>query len=207
VETRVSFSKHFGPAAREHALEPLALARGCARVGRFELAATHYREALTRQPHNWVLLNEVALFLTFSLRDPKAGADLAKVALALNPTCSAELWNTLGDALFEWGRTAEARAAYQKALAVNESDVRARYNLAWVQARERDYPAALAVIAEGLALDKTGEYRERFLQKQAEVLQGLALQHQQEYLLLVNLVSKYARPREDEPPPPDPRNR
>jgi hypothetical protein len=27
---------------------------------------------------------------------PKAGADMAKAALALNPTCSAELWSTLG---------------------------------------------------------------------------------------------------------------
>jgi predicted transposase YbfD/YdcC len=44
-----------------------------------------------------VLLNEVSLFLTFSLRDVRAGVDVAKVALGLNPTCSAELWNTLGD--------------------------------------------------------------------------------------------------------------
>ncbi len=28
---------------------------------------------------------------------------MAKTALTLNPTCSAELWNALGDALFEWG--------------------------------------------------------------------------------------------------------
>src|SRR5207249_2383481 len=83
----------------ERRQEPLARARECARVGRFELAATFYQQALDRQPGNWVLLNEVAMFLTFSLRDPKAGADLAKVALALNPTCSSDLWNTLGDAL------------------------------------------------------------------------------------------------------------
>ena len=55
-------------------------------------------------------------------------------AVALNPTCSAELWNALGDALYEWGRTEEARSAYEKALAVNGADVRARYNLAWVHA-------------------------------------------------------------------------
>jgi hypothetical protein len=56
---------------------------------------------------------------------------MAKTALALNPTCSAELWNALGDALFEWGRTEEARSAYEKALTVNATDVRARFNLAW----------------------------------------------------------------------------
>jgi tetratricopeptide (TPR) repeat protein len=117
---------------------------------------------------------------------------MAKVALALNPTCSAELWNALGDALYEFGRTAEARSAYEKALTVNAADVRARYNLAWVAARERDYPAALGRIAEALALDKTGEYRDRLLQKQQEVLARLTQRHQQEYLLLINLVSKYA---------------
>jgi hypothetical protein len=47
-----------------------------------------------------VLLCEVSQFLTFQFRDPKAAADMAKTALALNPTCSAELWNALGDALF-----------------------------------------------------------------------------------------------------------
>ena len=61
-------------------------ARACAKVGRFELAATYYHQALERQPGNWVLLNEISLFLTFSLRDLKAGIDMAKMALALNPT-------------------------------------------------------------------------------------------------------------------------
>src|SRR5262249_9437146 len=156
----------------------------------FELASSYYNEALKRQPRNWVLLNEISMFLTFSMRDPKGGIDMAKLALALNPTCSAELWNTLGDGLYEFGRTAEARSAYKQALAINESDVRSRYSLAWVHARERDYPAALAALADALALDKTGEYRERLLHKQQEVLHHLALRYQQEYLLLINLVSK-----------------
>src|SRR5437016_3365717 len=126
-------------------------------------ASAVYKQALQKQPRNWVLLNEISMFLVFSLRDVKAGIDMAKVALSLNPTCSAELWSTLGDGLYEFGRTAEARSAYQKALAVNGSDVRSRYNLAWVHARERDFSAALAAIAEALGLDKTGEFRERLL--------------------------------------------
>jgi tetratricopeptide (TPR) repeat protein len=153
------FEEGFGAAAQQRLHELLHKARECACVGRFELAAGCYREALQAQPANWVLLNEVSMFLTFSLRDVKAGAELAKATLRLNLSCSAELWSTLGDALFEWGRTAEASSAYRRALAVNESDVRARYNLAWVYQRQRDFPAALQVIAEGLALDKTGEYR------------------------------------------------
>jgi tetratricopeptide (TPR) repeat protein len=122
------------------------------------------------------------------------------VALALNPTCSSELWNVLGDGLFEYGRYPEARSAYLKALKVNASDVRARYNLAWVYHREKNFPAALEKIAEGLSLDKMGQYRERLLQKQAEVIAQQMQRHQTEYLLLVNLVSKYAAPDRDVTP-------
>src|SRR3954453_23812413 len=106
------------------------------------------------------------MFLTFSMRDPKAGMDMAKLALALNPACSAELWSTLGDGLYEFGRTAEARSAYLKALAVNASDVRARYNLGWVYTREKNFPRALEMITQALSHDKTGEFRERLLHKQ-----------------------------------------
>ena len=197
-ETQTRFFERFGSAAQDRLLAPMQHAREAIKTGRFEVAASLYHEALCLQRGNWVLLNEISMFLTFSMRDPKAGIDMAKLALALNPTCSAELWNTLGDGLYEFGRTAEARSAYEKGLAVNASDVRARYNLAWVHTRERAYPAALTAIAEALALDKTGEFRERLLQKQQEVLSRLTLRHQQEYLLLINLVSKYAKQDDNE---------
>jgi tetratricopeptide (TPR) repeat protein len=203
-ETAARFYEKFGDSNYARLQEPLAKARLCSRSGRFELAATYYREAIDQQPWNWVLLNEVSTFLTFQLRDPKAGIDMAKAALALNPTCSAELWNTLGDGLYEFGRTAEAKSAYQKALSVNGSDVRSRYNLAWVHTRERDFPAALAGIADAMAYDKTGEYRDRLLQKLQEVLALQAAKNQQDYLLLINLVSKYSagdKKPEDSPPP------
>ena len=118
--------------------------------------------------------------------------------MSLNPTCSSELWNILGDGLFEYGRYAEARSAYLKALEVNNSDVRARYNLAWVYQREKNFPAALEMIAEALTLDKMGQYRDRLLQKQSEVVAQQVQRHQTEYLLLVNLVSKYAAAKEEE---------
>jgi tetratricopeptide (TPR) repeat protein len=204
VEVAHDFMQRFGDEAYKRLQEPIQKARACARAGRFELAGGFYRDALHLQPRNWVLLCEVSQFLTFQMRDPKAGADMAKVALRLNPTCSAELWNALGDALYEFGRTVEARSAYQKALAVNATDVRARYNLAWVHARERDYPAALQRIAEALALDKMGEYRERLLQKLQEVVARQTQRHQQEYLLLINLVSKYAKQDTDKPQEPPP---
>src|SRR5262249_53627511 len=81
TQARLKFEELFGKAALERRQQPWDKARECARVGRFELAATFYREALGLQPYNWVLLNEVALFLIFSLRDVKAGVDLARVAL------------------------------------------------------------------------------------------------------------------------------
>jgi tetratricopeptide (TPR) repeat protein len=199
-KTAVRFQECFSEAASAKLQEPLNQARECLKVGRFELGSTYYRQALELQPVNWVLLNEVAQFLIFSLRDVKAGIDIAKVALRLNPACSSELWNTLGDGLFEYGRHAEARSAYQKALEVNAADVRARYNLAWVHQREKDYGAALGMIAEALALDKTGQYRERLLAKQQEVVAQQVRKHQTEYLLLVNLVSKYPSPTQPERP-------
>ena len=192
-ETATRFYERFSDAAAEELQRPMQQERACLKAGRFELAAGFYQQALEKQPHNWVLLNEVSSFLTFSLRDPKAGIDLAKVALSLNPTCSAELWNTLGDGLFEAGRTAEAKSAYGRAQEVNASDVRSRYNLAWVHARERDHASALRMIAEALVLDKSGEYRDRLVQKQQEVLGQLHLRNQQDYLLLINLVSKFQK--------------
>jgi len=192
ANVRGLFQERFGESAQKKREEPVAKARECQKVGRFEMAASYYRQALEAQPSNWVLMNEVAQFLTFSLRDAKAGINLARLALELNPACSADLWCTLGDGLFEFGRVAEARSAYERALAVNESDVRARYNLAFVHQREGDFEAALYAIAGALARDKTGEYKPRLEQKQQEVLAGLAQRNQQEYLLMVNLVSKSA---------------
>jgi tetratricopeptide (TPR) repeat protein len=193
ADTQTRFMEQFSPASQDRLQEPINQGRACAKAGRFEMAATHYKSALHHQPRNWVLLNEISMFLIYSMHDARAGIDIAKLGLALNPSCSADLWNTLGDALYECNRTAEARSAYQKALTVNSSDLRSRYNLAWVYTRERSYPAALSTLAEALSLDKTGEYRERILQKQQEVLAGLTQQNQQEYLLLVNLVSKFAK--------------
>lgn len=198
-DVRLRFSQVFSKAAFEALDDPIKKARGCVQYGRFELAASFYREALSLQPRNWVLMNEISSFWTFQMRDPKSGLDMAKLALTLNPTLSAELYNTLGDALYELGRTGEACSAYTRAMTVNDSDVRSRHNLAWVCTRAKKYPAALKYLAEALALDKTGQFRERLMQKQSEVLAKLALRHQQEYLLLINLVSKHAKSDDKKP--------
>jgi tetratricopeptide (TPR) repeat protein len=199
-ETVVKFHERFHPDAFKRLNEPIEHARACVKAGRFEMAADFYQKALDKQPHNWYLMGEISSFLTFQMRDAKAGIDMAKLALAENPACSAELWNILGDALYEFGRTGEAKSAYQKALAVNNSDVRARHNLAWVHTREKDFKSALQMIAEALAYDKTGQLRDRLLQKQQEILALQAIQHQQEYLLYVNFVSRDAKKQGDDKP-------
>jgi tetratricopeptide (TPR) repeat protein len=206
VEVIERFYDCFNDANHERLQEPINQARGLTKSGRYEMADWYYKEALRRQPHNWVLLNEYSMFQTFSMRDPKHAANIAKVALALNPSLSAELWSTLGDALYEWGRTTEARGAYEKALAVNAADVRARFNLAFVHVRERNFDAAIKRLGEAFCLDKTGEWRERLLAKFQQVLESINGKHAQEYLLMINLVSHFTKAKDETPQPGDKRD-
>jgi tetratricopeptide (TPR) repeat protein len=167
------FQELFGKAATDEVQGPARLARALAEAGRVEAAATAYHQAVERQPCNWLLLGEVARFVTFALHSPASGVALARQALALNPACSADLWNTLGDALFALGRIEEARRAFQKALRINPHDVRAHYNLAFVHCQRQEWDQALQAIARGLALDGAGQHREGLLQKQAEGENGV----------------------------------
>jgi tetratricopeptide (TPR) repeat protein len=178
------------------------MARRCLQVARFEAALGYYYQALDRQPLNWILMNEIALFLIYTLHDYRAGAAMARAALQLNPGCSPDLWNTYGDGCYEQGNVAEARAAYRRAARINPGDVRARYNLTWVLIRERRYKEALAMVADALALDETGEFYERLLKKQAEALGRLAQRSQQNAFLLANRISRRAGAEPAEPPPP-----
>jgi tetratricopeptide (TPR) repeat protein len=187
-ETVQVFQERFAKSACDRLQEPVGKARAWVKAGRLDSAVHAYREALECQPFNWVLANEVAQFLTFTLGEPRQGTDMAKAGLALNPL-SAELWNTLGDALFEWGRVSQAREAYLRAVQLNESDPRSRYNLAWVNAAEKNYAAALHNIADAFTLDRTGEYHERLLQKQREILDRVKLHNRQELLRRANRIS------------------
>lgn len=189
AETSALFTERFGKAANEWLQEPVNLARANLKHGRIEAALAAYHRALERQPYNWILMNEVAMFLTFTLHSPAAGIKMAKAAIDLNPNCSSELWNTLGDAWYEVGKVHEAKSAYLRAISINPSDIRGRFNLSWVLNHERRYRQALAIIAEALALDETGEYAERLMKKQGEILSRLAMRNQQRYLLQANRVS------------------
>jgi tetratricopeptide (TPR) repeat protein len=187
-ETVQVFRQQFAKSASDRLNEPVNKARAWVKAGRLDSAVRAYQQALESQPANWLLANEVAQFLTFTLGEPRQGADIAKAGLALNPL-SAELWNTLGDALFEWGRAAQAREAYLRAIQLNENDPRSRYNLAWVNTAQKNYAAALQNIAEAFILDRTGEYQERLLHKQREILDGVLRRNQQEMLRRANRIS------------------
>jgi tetratricopeptide (TPR) repeat protein len=205
VETQLRFQECFSKKAQEWLEGPAKRARELAKVGRLQAALGQYRVALERQPCSWVLMNEVAHFLTIGLRSLKSGLEMAKAALRQNPGCSPDLWNTLGDCLFEMGRFQEARLAFERALAISADDVRGRYNLAFVHVQAREYDHALGRIAEALARDKSGAYHERLLQKQKEVLTLLAQQNQRSYLGQADRISATAgagRPGRGEEQPP-----
>ena len=189
AETTATFMDRFSKAAHEKLQEPLKRARANLQHGRPEPALAAYHQALQRQPYNWLLMNEVAMFLTYGFGSPAAGIRMAKAALDLNPHCSSELWNTLGDAWFQVGKIAEAKGAYERALRINPNDVRGRFNMSYVYTVESRYRQALAMIAEALALDETGEYTEKLMKKQSEVLTRLAMRNQQRYFLQANRVS------------------
>jgi tetratricopeptide (TPR) repeat protein len=168
--TLACFAEQFAAPRRAWLHEPVQRAQQWVEAGRVQAGLAEYREALARQPMNWALMNEVADLLNGSLKSPEAAVELTRAALALNPECSAHLYNTLADGLFSLGEVEEAHRATEKALAISPDDVQARYSLACLHAQAGELPAALERIAQGLALDRTGTFREHLLQKQADVL-------------------------------------
>ncbi len=175
------FKERFGKGEREGREGPARAAREWVKQGRLEAALLAYQQALERQPGNWALMSEVAHFLTFALGDAAAGAEMARAGLARNEACSAELWNVLGDALYNLGRTQESLLCFRHALAVSPEDVRARYNLVFVHVRRGEHAAALAAVGEALAWDREGTYREDLLAKQREVLAAMDQGRQRQY--------------------------
>lgn len=168
-ETRRVFRNRFSRAAYDWANQPLDAARTHLKEGRLEAALCAYRDAVSRQPGNWVLLTEVARFVSAALHEHEPGLDLVRRALALNPA-SGETWNTLGDVLICLERVPEAEQAFLEALRLNPRDAGARYGLVHILMRKNEPDAALHTIADALAHDKTGEYRDRLLQRQSEIL-------------------------------------
>ncbi|HVC96728.1 MAG TPA: hypothetical protein VND64_23825 [Pirellulales bacterium] len=174
------FRELFDKARAEWLNEPVGRARQLQQWGRADAALGAYEEALARQPKNWPLMGEAAKCLMFATRDFASALRLAATAISLNSQHSADLWDTLGDAYLGLEMADSAALAFQRALAIDATDVRARLGLAHGHAARADYAEAMRLIAEGLTLDKTGQYREMLMQKQDQVIAEIDHQNQAE---------------------------
>jgi tetratricopeptide (TPR) repeat protein len=169
-QTRGKFLQRFDGAS-QRALDDLEQeARQHAEAGRVDQAREAFDRALAARPRDWRLIGEVAEFVIRSAGDYEAGLRLAHTALALNPWYSVWLWNVIGDALFALDRFDEAHEAYMEARRIEPTDVRTSLNLAYTHGQFADFQQALTAIAEGLAFDKTGLFRQRLLEKQQHIL-------------------------------------
>jgi len=169
---------------------PQEQARKELEAGRLEQAGRAYEQALAVRPRDWALLGEIAEFLLRQASDYEAGRRMAETALSMNSWYSAWLWNLLGDALYALNRFAEAHEVYLKAEGMSRNDVRTALNLGYTY-WELDRPAqALESLARGLANDVSGQFRERLLEKQNQILTGLSQQHRQEREWLVRRAAR-----------------
>ncbi len=173
-----AFHGCFGKAPYLSAHAAFERARAAVAEGGHEAGLRAYTEALDCQPRNWLLVGEVAEFLMGVIGDYDTGLEMTRRGLALNPI-SPTLWNILGGGLLHLGRSDEARQAFLRAIELSPRDVRARYNLVYIHQHRKDYAAALRMIADGLLLDTGGEYRDRLLASQAEVLTGLSAREEE----------------------------
>ena len=168
------FVSMFSAAADEAIEAPAAEARAHAASGRRNEALEALRNAIAAAPYDWQLLGWAAEYVGLGLGNSGPGGEFARAALDINPWTSAWLWNVLGDCRFAEGAIGDAEAAYRSALSVAPADPRANLNLAYTRALGGRPDEALAAIAQGLAGDRSGEWRERLLRKQAEILDTLS---------------------------------
>lgn len=183
------FATVYGRAGYDEAQRPVQQARQLQQNGRIEQALVAYEKALKKQPYNWVLADEVARFLMTRLDDYEAAMQMSQHGLTLNPTCSASLWNNLGDCRKAL-KLPNARECFEQALKIDPDDPRGHFGLGLVLASANEYGAALRKYADALVRDKTGEYRERIQNKQNELLTRLRNRWEHESRNLTNRVNQ-----------------
>jgi tetratricopeptide (TPR) repeat protein len=174
-ETQRVFEDRFCADARRRQDEPVEQAKAQAERGLLGEALDSYRTAIERNPGNWQLIGDAAAFVASHLRDPQTGLQLARAALELNPWCSPDLWNVLGDCLFGVGKDTEAHECYLQAHRMFPQNVRTNLNLATSWLRLGDPARSLEAIAQGLANDSTSMFRHILLDKQQEAISALCV--------------------------------
>ena len=127
-----------------------------------------YRQLLETHPDHWGLHAEAARLLN-TIGDHAGAAAVASAGLEANPI-SLELMSELGDAHFFGGAVHEAHRWFATACELAPDSPQAHFNLSFPLGRRGQRAEALAAIAAGLALDRKGEWRERLLARQGELL-------------------------------------
>ncbi len=169
---------------------PLTSARDLVKGKHFEAARWRYEEALRLQPCNWNALEEVATFLITVAGDVNAGLAVVMRALELNPA-SPNAHRLMGRALWGNGERAMAESAYRRALKLGPNDCALRIDLAEALLARFAHRDALLVVAEGLAIDETSEYREDLIATQEKILQDLSLQARDDLIRSANRMRRH----------------
>lgn len=170
ARTETRFARGFA-AQGFQALEGLmGRARDAAAIKDVAQARALYRDAEALCSENWILLAEWAHMENFVAGNPERALELAERALALNSTCSADLWCERGDALHRLGDGEGSERAYLRGLEINADHVRSHFNIAWLRAERGAYGEALRALGTALACDRRGQHTDMLLDKQKEIL-------------------------------------
>ena len=174
ADTEMNFQETFGWECHRDMNAPSQLARQHLEAGRVEQAGRAYEQALQARPRDWSLMGEIAEFLLRHVEDYDAGRRMAETALSMNPWYSVWLWNLLGDALYALNRFSEAHEIYLKAQSLSADDIRTALNLGYTYWELGSPAQALQALARGLAADGSGQFRDRLLEKQSQILAGVS---------------------------------
>lgn len=172
---RAAFETRFAAAAREQADAPIERARGEVESGHAREALESFRAAIDRNPRDWYLIGEAAVFATTQLRDRAAGLELACAAVELNPWYSPWLWNVLGDCLLSLERPEKAHECYLQAQRIHPRDVQTNLNLAHSWLLCGDPGRSLEAVARGLANDSESMFRHTLLERQQQAIASLSV--------------------------------
>ena len=120
-------------------------------VGDLDGAVATLKHAIALHPEDSDTAALLGAYLNESGRAREAAAVLAVYADRKDPEL--DVLMARGAALAQVGRTADAIATFDRALAIDPSNAAAKANLGTVSLGVRDYPRARAILEEALALD------------------------------------------------------
>ncbi|HBY58871.1 MAG TPA: hypothetical protein DEH78_03560 [Solibacterales bacterium] len=174
-ECRRVFLERFSGAAIQRSTAHQEQASAMALSGNRSQALASFQIALERNPRNWLLIGEAAVFAREQLRDAPLAIELARKALDLNPWYSPWLWNLLGESFAGAGRHPEAHDCHLRAERIRPDDPATQCYLAGSWLRRGDPAQSLQAVARGLAADSAGMHRHVLLDRQQEAIGALAL--------------------------------